>query len=331
LTLDGTASGRSDYTSTSGTLKFAPGETTKTFDILITDDAIKEADETVHVALLNPSGGIALGAPISAVLSINDNEANADSPNPIDDAQFFVRQHYLDFLGREPDAAGQQFWTDQITSCGGDAACVEIKRINVSAAFFFSIEFQETGLYAIRIQRVVARRKSSDAGLRLTYREFIRAARQVGEGVVVGEVASDARLEANKQAYAESVVADFAFGRKFDESLAAAEYVDALYASAMVSPTDAERQAAIRAYGSGGFAGRVAALRSVADSATVRVAEGNTAFVLLQYFGYLRRDPDPSGYDFWLRKLVEHRGDFVSAEMVKAFITSSEYRQRFGR
>jgi hypothetical protein len=70
---------------------------------------------------------------------------NTGPTGPIDDPRFFVRQHYLDFLNREPDAAGLAFWTNEITSCGSDAQCVEVKRINVSAAFFLSIEFQQTG------------------------------------------------------------------------------------------------------------------------------------------------------------------------------------------
>jgi len=66
-------------------------------------------------------------------------------------------------------------------------------------------------------------------------------------------------------------------------------------------------------------------------------AEFNRAFVLMQFFGYLRRNPndapdaDYSGYDFWLTKLNQFNGNFQGAEMVKAFITSAEYRQRFGK
>ena len=79
------------------------------------------------------------------------------------------------------------------------------------------------------------------------------------------------------------------------------------------------------------------ALRDIAENATVFNAEQNRAFVLMQYFGYMRRDPnngngdtDYTGYDFWLAKLNQFNGNFVAAEMVKAFITSTEYRQRFG-
>ena len=81
---------------------------------------------------------------------------------------------------------------------------------------------------------------------------------------------------------------------------------------------------------------RAAVLRAVADDADLRVVELNRAFVLMQYFGYLRRnadDPQDSdfvGWKFWLDKLNHFNGNFIQAEMVKAFITSIEYRQRFG-
>ena len=97
-----------------------------------------------------------------------------------------------------------------------------------------------------------------------------------------------------------------------------------------VTPTGAERTAAVNAFGAGGTAGRAAALRSVADSSSLRTAEFSSSFVLLEYFGYLRRNPDPAGYNFWLNKLNAFNGNFVNAEMVKAFISSSEYRRRFG-
>ena len=120
------------------------------------------------------------------------------------------------------------------------------------------------------------------------------------------------------------------FLSRFPASQTATQYVDALYLSAGVVPTAAERQDAINAFGGGATTGRVAAFRKVTDSASVRQAEFNPAFVLAEYFSYLRRDPDTPGYDFWLAKLNQFNGDFVRAEMVKAFLSSTEYRQRFG-
>ena len=84
------------------------------------------------------------------------------------------------------------------------------------------------------------------------------------------------------------------------------------------------------------MAARARALRDVAENSLLQQQEFNRAFVLMQFFGYLRRNPNDSpdtdytGYDFWLTKLNQFSGNFVNAEMVKAFITSSEYRQRFG-
>ena len=82
---------------------------------------------------------------------------------------------------------------------------------------------------------------------------------------------------------------------------------------------------------------RAQVLRAVAEDETLKSAEFNRAFVLTQYFGYLRRNPDASpdanfdGYNFWLQKLDQFDGDYVNAEMVRAFILSIEYRQRFGQ
>jgi hypothetical protein len=75
---------------------------------------------------------------------------------------------------------------------------------------------------------------------------------------------------------------------------------------------------------------RATVLRKVAESTFLNQREFNSAFVVMQYFGYLRRDPDTAGFNFWLDKLNSFNGNFVNAEMVKAFITSFEYRQRFG-
>ena len=330
-TTDGTANDRGDYTTALGTVRFASGETSKTFNVFITDDAYGEAPETFQVLLTNPSGAT-LGTPNTATVTIISNEA-ANGPNPVKDpnfnADFFVPQHYVDFLNREPDSSGRAFWVGQTTGCGNPDPLV--CRVNVSAAFFLSIEYQETGFYAIRAQRVAFGRRSDNAS-RMGYRELVRDQRQIGEGVVVGQAGYEQLLASNKLAYAAAVVERADFASRFPQTSADA-YVDALYASAGVTPTPSERQDAINAYNNagGGASGRASALRTASDSASVRNAEIRTAFVLLQYHGYLRRDPDDSGYNFWLSKLNQFGGNYVAAEMVKAFITSTEYQQRFGQ
>ena len=67
---------------------------------------------------------------------------------------------------------------------------------------------------------------------------------------------------------------------------------------------------------------------ALADEASLKQAEYNRAFVLAQYFGYLRRDPEDSGYNFWLNVLDSQPSN--SRAMVRAFITSTEYQNRFG-
>ncbi|MFN2577749.1 MAG: DUF4394 domain-containing protein [Pyrinomonadaceae bacterium] len=337
-TNDGTAVQKGDYTIALGTLQFAPGETSKTFDLLIVDDGFAEGPESFTVDLSSPTGDFAISGNTSATVNITDNDPVPSATNPIDVTSFFVRQQYLDFLNREPDASGFAFWSNEINSCGTNNQCIAVKRINVSAAFFLSIEFQETGGNVLRIQRAAFGQFSNDAATRTPYLQFMRDARQVGLGVIVGQAGYQTVLENNKQAYAMQVVTSPAFIAKYSLSMNASTYVNALFSSARIfSPPTSERNAAIAAFGAGGTPGRVAALRSVADSNSVRKQELNPSFVLMEYYGYVRRnstdppdDSDDNGYSFWLGKLNDFKGDFVQAEMVKAFLSSTEYRQRFG-
>lgn len=334
-TSDLAATQRSDYTFGAGTVQFGPGETSKDVKILLVNDAFIEGDEALMVTLSNPSGNFVVGSPGSQVITITDDDSALATSNPIDEAQFFVRQQYLDFLGREPDGSGFQFWTNQITSCGSNPACISDRRTNVSAAFFLSFEFQETSGNVIRTQRVAFGHKSNDPMSRVPYLQFMRDTRQIGQGVIVGQPGFDTLLEQNKQVYAQQIVTSADFNARFPV-LTAAQYVDSLFASAGVTPTAAERTTANNAFGGGGTVGRVAALRSVADSNSVRQAELNPSFVLAQFYGYLRRNPtdapdfSDAGYQFWLTKLNQFNGNYIDAEMVKAFIASAEYRQRFG-
>ena len=272
-------------------------------------------------------GGVAV-TPAFKFTVFGDSAAGA--PNPIDATQFFVTEQYRDFLSREPDSSGLSFWDGNIDVCGSDASCVEAHRVNVSAAFFLSIEFQQTGFYAIRVQRAAFGHKSSDSS-RLSFATFATDAASLGSGVVVGQGDWQTQLETNKEAYAERVAAGADFAARFPSTQSATDYVAALYSSAGVTPTQAEIGDAVAAFGAGGAAGRAAALKKVAESNSLTQAEFNPSFVLMEYFGYLRRDPDDAGYTFWLSKLNSFGGDYVKAEMVKAFISSDEYRQRFGQ
>jgi Calx-beta domain-containing protein/uncharacterized protein DUF4214/WD40 repeat protein len=335
-TSDGTASERSDYVAQSGTLTFQPGETSKTVRILVVDDNLVEGDETLNVSLSNPQPlGAGFGGLTGAQLKILDNDTSPPTSNPIDGAQFFVRQHYLDFLNREPDASGFQFWTNEITQCGADAQCVEVKRINVSAAFFLSIEFQRTGVLAHLTNQAAYGPSANGSPAPVLYGQFIRDVQQLQQNLVFGQPDFDARLEANKQGYFAGFVARPEFGAAYATTLTPAQFVDALFANVAITPSASERNAAINEFSSAADTvnrpARARALRRVAENSSFAQKEFNRAFVTMEYFGYLRRDPDAGGFNFWLGKLNQFGGDFVRAEMVKAFISSDEYRSRFGQ
>ena len=270
--------------------------------------------------------------------------------NQIDNAQFFVQQHYLDFLNREPDISGIIFWTNNLNELiqrctdpeeDARARCVLAQRAQVSTAFFLSIEFQQTGYYVIRFY-------VESFGRLPTYREFIRGSQAVGLGVVVGAPGFREKLEDNQRRFSEEWAARQDFKDAYD-ARTNAEYVNLLFANAGAQPGDeTELRAALVNGLNAGSETRATVLRKVADSKTIYNKQYNPAFVLMQYFGYLRRNPsdppdsDMAGFNFWLAKLnsFSQQGEDVRdadaalarvkrAEMVEAFIDSDEYRKRF--
>src|SRR5205814_6004226 len=190
-----------------GTIKFGTGESSKTISILIIDDSYLEGPETFNVSLSNPSGAT-MGTPSTATVTINDNDL-ANGPNPIDQARFFVQQHYYDFLGRYPDQAGWDFWINNINNCTPQPSCIDTQRINTSAAFFLSIEFQQTGYLVERMYKTsygdaeglgIGNRLIKVPIVRLN--EFLPDTQRIGQGVVVGQTGWETILENNKRAFA---------------------------------------------------------------------------------------------------------------------------------
>jgi CSLREA domain-containing protein len=348
-TVSGIAQPRCDFTTALGTLQFAPGESSKTFTVLISQDNFAEGSEGLQLTLSNLTGGAVFGANSTAVLTINDDPTEPPS-NPIDDPENFVRQHYHDFLNREPDAPGLAFWIGNITECGSNAQCIEVKRINVSAAFYLSIEFQQTGYLVERVYKSAYGDVTASSGLGGThplavpvvrYSEFLRDTQKIGEGVIVNTDPNwQQKLEANKVKFAEDFVQRQRFTNAYPTTLSPDTFVNQLFANTGVTPSAQERQDAINEFGGApnisNVAARARATRRIAENGTFTQQEFNRAFVLMQYFGYLRRNPnaeasaDYTGFDFWLTKLNQFGGNFQNAEMVKAFISSIEYRNRFG-
>jgi hypothetical protein len=235
-------------------------------------------------------------------------QANGDRANAIDTTEFFVRQQYLDFLGREPDAPGFAGWVSTIKNCAeGDTSC---DRIHVSEMFYRSPEFQERGYFAYRFYATALGRKPD-------YAEFQPDLQEVS-----GYLTND-QLEAAKTALVDEFMRRPEFAARYD-SLSNAAYVDRLLNTAGVSL--ANRQALIDGLDRG-TSTRAQVLRQIAESGEVYQRYYNQAFVVMEYFGYLRRDPDAL-YLNWIAEL-DRTGD--PRQMIAGFVNSAEYRQRFAR
>ena len=462
-TADGIAHQGSRYLNAAGRLTFSPGQTSKTFTVLVLDTDVAEGNQTLDLLLSNPVGA-GFNSPGRAVLNIVDNDTlltpiwqsvalaagqtdiktwttggrtyaylklsfpnagyrvanfgqavrsgndfTADAsverftgasvqavtttaqiydlgalspgsynftfknsgtviksqaftvssttppPNPIDTAREFVKQQYRDFLNREADQAGEDFWTDNITKCSDparrppgqtEAQCTLRQRETTSGAFFLSPEFQYTGYYVLRMYKGALGRQPKLS-------EFLPDAQFVGAGILVNSQLSAAKINQNKADFATQFV-NCADGAKYRcaefkviyDGLNNQQYVDKLFLTTGVNASASDRTALVNGL-NGGTETRASVLQKVVDGIVVigegnqtftttygqafYTQESNRAFVQLEYFGYMKRDPDDAGYAFWLGKLNQFNGNFVNAEMVLAFISSPEYRARFGQ
>jgi photosystem II stability/assembly factor-like uncharacterized protein len=325
----GSAYARCDFATAVGTLVFEPGESSKQVSVPVIDDAHPEGPETFTLRLSNPSGA-ALGEFSAATVTITDNDA-AGQPNPVQGPPhaFFVRQQYLDFLSREPDDAGFNAWLGVLNNCpnvnGGPEVQSGCDRIHVSGeGFFRSVEFQLKGAYVFRFYRAAFGRLPE-------YAEIVS-----DMGFVAG--ATQAEVFARRA----ELAARFAQRQEFTEKyggMTNQQFVDALlnryelqFVTGFHPPTPEAgakisfaRSALVSELNAGNFT-RAQVLRLVADSDEVGAGEFDNAFVAMQYYGYLRRKPEPAGFEGWLRVLQS--GD--ARTMVNGFLNSQEYRLRFG-
>ncbi len=325
------ASSRCDYTSAFGQITFAAGDgADKTFTVLIGQDSYVEGPESLSLTLANPTNGASLITPSAATLTINDDLTEPPT-NLVDDTNTFVEQLYRDFLNRPSDPSGKAFWVDNIDRCNDparrlpgltQAQCIEVQRINTAAAFFLSIEFQATGGTAYLTNKAAF-------GTLPTFLNFEPDAQAIGKGYVFGQPGAEAILEANKVAYFNAFVARSSFTAIYG-GMSNTQYVDALIANTGVMFTPPERNALINGLNNATET-RATVLRKIGEKASFRDAEFNRMFVFMEYVGFLRRDPDAPGFNFWLTKLNQFNGNYIAAEMIKAFISSAEYRGRFGQ
>ena len=282
--------------------------------------------------------------------------------NPLNEVDYFVQQHYYDFLGRGADPGGLAFWTNELKQCGLSVQCFRDKSIDVSNAFFYEQEYQQTASYVFLLYRAAYGNTQpfpnpdgsnpTEANKIPQYLTFVGDRAQVVGG---------ANLAASQKALADAFVQRAEFTARYPLSLATGtQFVDAVLATIQTADgatfSGADRTALITHFNNGGRglvmfhlandywngcnrlpgnptapcvpAGYGAAI----DNRAFIDAEYNRSFVYSQYSGYLRRDADIGGFVFWLNQVsaAPPRNAAKQHGMVCAFVTSAEYQARFG-
>jgi hypothetical protein len=230
----------------------------------------------------------------------------------IDDNDFFVQQHYIDFLSRFPEPEGFNAWMAVLNKCNGDASCldgVNGQRVLVSKSFFESNEFRIKGYYVYRFYKASLGRLPS-------YPEIVADMRSVTG-------ATEAEVVAKRNAFASAWLSRGDFAANYPASLTASEYVNKVLQTAGI--TVANKDQLIAGLGNGTET-RASVLRKIVESAELEAKEFDPAYVAMQYYGYLRRAPEAEGYNAWLTYLRANPGDYKT--MVWGFVYSPEYRNR---
>jgi methionine-rich copper-binding protein CopC len=305
----GQASNRCDYATAAGTLRFAAGESSREISIPVVNDAYAEGPESFTVSLSKPTGAKLAGT-TSAVVTIADDDANgAAAANPLGSDEFFVRQLYVDVLGREPDEKGLNYWLTTLKKCGGGADC---GRAAVASAIFKSDEFKQSGYFAYRLYRAALGRVA-------------RFDELTPDAARLASSRDAAELSLNKADLVSDFMAKAEFKDRFGSRTQAADYVDALLLAAGL-PNHSQRGAWVAGL-SGGSLTRGDVLWQLADSEEVSAKFIGEAEVVLQYHAFLKREAD-AGVGSGLEPLGQ-KLDLL--KLVGGFLDSAEYRQRFGQ
>lgn len=341
----GNASQRCDYLMLSGTLRFAAGQASQDILIPIINDVYVEPTEQFTVDLTSPTGG-SLGATSLTTAQITDNDtvAPTSSTNPYLNNSFFVRQHYVDFLEREPDTAGFNDWLNVLNTCnpnqgflGAPASC---DRSHISKGFIGATEFIDRGFLIFRLYEVGLNRLPDFAA------EYNPDSAQLrGFGL------TPAQIQTNLDNYLLELGARPEFVSRYasvsgNNTSEATQLIQLLETTAGVTlpaspavvagnmPPQFGRADLINMRATGALS-VVQTVKTFVEQKVVYDKEYPRGFVIMQYFGYLHRNPDSAGAADWLDVLLNGRpsqgiapGDY--RHLIFGFIYSTEYRKRFG-
>ena len=244
--------------------------------------------------------------------AITKTEPNAQTEtlNRIDETNFFVRQQFLDLLNREPDPAGRDNLVAFINSCNGEPNCLPGSSHSRRRGFAHLPEFQETSYFIYRLYKTAFGRMPK-------YVEWERDINRFStDGIKT------------KLPFANEFSGRAGFLDHLPAGITNIEYVDRLLRSSDQKLTQMERKALIDDLNNG-LITRADVLVRVADSPSIIEREFNEAFVAMCYFSYLKRDPDPEGYNLWLQTIKDKsKGENA---VLRGFLYSGEYRARSGQ
>jgi hypothetical protein len=270
---------------------------------------LAEGSEVFSISLSSASG-VTLGTQSTATITIGDNDAVSATTNPIDSVPFFVRQQYIDFLGREPDATGLQGWQDVLNNCGVTIS-QPCDKIEVSAGFFKSKEFQERGYFIYKFYSAV--------GKIPLYPEFMPDLAKVSGFL------SDQQLEDNKAAFVQGFMTKAEYQSKYGLITDPTAYVNALLTTVGL-PNHPSKAGWIAGLTNNTIT-KAKVFRELTESSEMYTKYYTEAFVIMQYFGYLRRSADIS-YLAWIDIMNQNPSNYRG--MIDGFLNSNEYRKRFG-
>jgi hypothetical protein len=238
--------------------------------------------------------------------------------NPVDDSRFFVNQHFTDLTGRAADAATLDKLTTQLFLCGSRADCLRAARLDISTSLLVN-ELPSTALFLNSLY-------SSSLGRRPRLTEF-----ESDRALLVNETEDQERA---RTALVTAFVQRAEFKRKYPATMKPAEFVDAILATVLqTSGVDlAAGKDALIGLLEDPNAGRAAVLTRLATQTEIADAQYNQTLVLFQYFAFLRRDPDDTGFAHWMNTMKSKplRDAGAARSLVCSFVNSEEYQARFG-
>jgi hypothetical protein len=248
-----------------------------------------------------------------------DPAAHASLSNPVDDFRFFVNQQHLDLTGREADPAVVEKLTAQLSQCAGKLDCLRSRRVDVSTAVLSENDLPAMGAFLHALY-------TAGLGRRPKFAEF--------ETDRTALLSQNAEVERSRMAFIVAFVQRPEFKRRYAPAVRSSEFVDAVLLSLVQNSSvdlTAMRNELI-ALADDPSAGRAAVLAKVIGQHSVIDAQYYHALILSHYFGYLRRDPDDSGYATWLNFIKNKplRDADTARAMTCGFMNSVEYQERFG-